>query len=129
MYKRWQIIMGLIFWVAVILIISQLATGSLNPFEVFKGESVFLKVVMGICLGLLGLSLVTLPFRRVVKGKVCAAPECGKGLMEFAGPLGNPIKCNFCGRWYHSKCFRAAGGTLLEGCKQPGCATYQRAFE
>jgi hypothetical protein len=123
MYKKWQMVMGWIFTIGIILLISQLSTGSLNPLEVFKGDSLFLKIVVGVLLGLLALNLLTMPFRGSLKGKACLA--CGKSLLDFAGPLGNPMKCNFCGRWYHKNCFKAGGGTIWEGCKRPGCSTYR----
>jgi len=125
MYKRWQIIWGWIFTVGIILLIAKLATGSLNPFEVFQGKSVLLKIVMGILMGSLALNVLTMPFRSGLKNKICASADCGKPLLAFAGALGNPVKCNYCRRWYHKNCFKAGGGALMEGCKRPGCPTYR----
>jgi len=125
MYKKWQITLGLILWAVVILVIAQLATGSLNPFEVFKEESVLLKIVMGIFLGMVGLSLIYLIFSRNLRNEICHATGCGKPLLEFAGAYGNPIRCSFCRRYFHRNCFKEGGGTITQGCKQPGCSTYQ----
>ncbi len=124
--KKGQIIVGMIFYITIILVISKLATGSLNPIEVFRGDSLFLKLIIGILLTMLVLGPLGLIYRQVLKERNCA--KCGKSLVDFAGPFGNPLRCNFCGRMYHSKCFKAGDGSIFEGCKQPGCSSYRGEF-
>ena len=126
--QKKQIIGGLITNTIIILVISKLATGSLNPWEVFRGNSLFLKIVVGFfCLSMLALLARWLMIIIIGSNEVCARvkpePGCGKLLMEFAPVLGDPVRCNFCQKWYHKMCFKAGGGTALGGCKQPHCST------
>lgn len=121
--KRVQLISGLIFNTIIMLVIAKLSTGSLNPFEVFSGDSVFLKILMGFLMVVMGLNLLTLALVGRLKDKRCAGTGCGKPLVEFAGALGGPLRCRFCGRWFHSRCFKANGGSTMEGCRQPGCSS------
>lgn len=119
MYKKGQIISGMITNVIILLVIAKLATGSLNPFEVFRGDSLFLKLVIGFFCFSLAMSVLLLLFQKGVENQRCA--KDGLPLLEYAGSHGNPVRCNFCSRWYHGNCFQAGGGTVLGGCKQPHC--------
>ena len=134
MYRKGQIIAAMITNTIILLVISRLATGSLNPWEVFRGDSLLLKVVAGLlCFGLLAsvwrLVLIAGPLSDVVCARVKPEPPCGKNLLEFAAVFGNPMRCPICRRWFHMSCFRANGGTMLEGCKQPNCPSGRSAFE
>jgi len=127
MPKKFQIYFGMIFATTLILVISKLATNSLNPLEVFRGESLLLKIVVGfLCLPLLA-GPMNLYIRSRWEDKRCAGTSCGRSLVEFAQALGAPVKCMHCARWYHKNCFATGGGTFMGGCKQPGCPSYSGA--
>ena len=119
MYKKWQVIAGIVINVIIILVISQLATGSLNPIEVFKGEKTLFKIVVGFFLFTILMAFIQLLIIHGLRDKTCA--KCGKSLTDFAGAYGNPVKCRFCNRWFHTMCLRSEGGSPFTGCKQPGC--------
>jgi hypothetical protein len=124
MPKRGQLITGMVMNVIIMLVISQLATGALNPLEVFRGDSLFLKIVIGFFSLALVMSVVTLFFQGGLSNETCA--KCGLPLLAYAGSHGNPTRCNFCKRWYHTNCFKANGGSFLEGCKHPPCPSAQK---
>ncbi len=127
MYKKWQIITGMVMYAVIILVISKLATNSLNPLEVFKGESLLLKIVVGFFCALILLSVVVILFQRGLEDQRCA--KDGLPLVAYAGSHGNPVRCSFCSRWYHTNCFKANGGSVLTGCKQEPCPTARPAFD
>jgi hypothetical protein len=128
MYKKWQIYAGMIFQVGILLVISKLATDSLNPLEIFRGESLLLKIVAVVLLLIILMSMLNL---LIAGGKMadqrCAS--CGLPLLGGATLRGTPFKCGFCNRYYHRDCIRAAGGAMLKGCKQPGCPSHHTEFE
>ncbi len=126
MYKKGQIISGMVMYTIIILVISKLATNSLNPVEVFKGESLLLKIVVGFLLALMLLSVVAILFQKGLEDQRCA--KDGLPLVAYAGAYGNPVRCNFCQRWFHGNCFKANGGTMLTGCKQEPCPTAHPAY-
>ncbi|HLB54196.1 MAG TPA: hypothetical protein VJK71_03755 [Gemmatimonadales bacterium] len=118
--KRAQIIIGLVMGTVIILVITNLSTGTMNPFEVFRGENLLLKILVGFFLAVIGLNLLNLLFgQNIYKDKVCAVD--GKGLMEFASVYGPPMKCVYCKRYFHKKCFQANGGTMRGGCRKEPC--------
>ena len=121
MPKKWQIYFGMIVQVTILLTISKLATDSLNPLEVFRGESLLLKIVAGFFIFALLLSVLNLIMRSRsgVEDRRCTL--CGLPLFAAAGFRGAPIKCGFCERWYHRTCLKAEGGAMLRGCRQEGC--------
>lgn len=121
MYKKSQIISGMIMNVIIILVIAKLATGSLNPVEVFSGEDLFLKVLVGFFFFSLAMCVFLLLFRRGFANHRCAMD--GLPLLDYVGSHGNPVRCSYCGRWYHTRCFQAGGGSLMGGCKQPHCSS------
>ena len=127
MYKKWQIITGMVMYAGVILVISKLATNSLNPMEVFRGDSLLLKLVVGFLCLLMVLSIGSILFQRGLENERCA--KDGLPLVAYAGSHGNPVRCNFCSRWYHTNCFKANGGSVLTGCKQEPCSTARPAFD
>ena len=127
MYKKGQIISGMVMWSIVILVISKLATNSLNPLEVFKGESLLLKLVVGFLCFLMVLSFGALLFQRGLEDQRCA--KDGLPLIAYAGSHGNPVRCNFCRRWYHTNCFKSSGGTVMTGCKQEPCPTARGPYD
>src|SRR3990172_4994623 len=99
--RRGQTIFSLIIGTTIILVITNLSTGTVNPLEVFRGENLLLKIVIGFFLLLMGLNVLNLLFgHRIYAGQVCAREECGKGLMEFASALGPPLRCMYCKRLY-----------------------------
>lgn len=128
MPNKWQTYFSLVVNITVILVISKLATNSLNPMEVFRGESLFLKIIVGFFSFILFMSILFLLFRGRLEDKRCAGEDCGRSLLDFAGPLGGPVRCNYCGRWFHKNCFTRGGGSVLTGCKQPGCETARTDF-
>ena len=119
MFKKGQMITGLIFNVVILLVIAKLATGSLNPFEVFRGESLFLKILVGFFMFAIVASLLGLAYQAMLSDVRCG--KCGHPLMEFASAYGQPFRCRFCGKWFHKLCVQEDGGSMLEGCKQPDC--------
>jgi hypothetical protein len=119
MFKKGQIIAGLISNTIFILVISKLATGSLNPIEIFKGDSILLKIFVGFLLFGFFAGIISLLFIGNLRDKVC--PICGLPLMDYIGSHGKPVRCNYCQKWYHSLCFKKDGGSVFEGCKQPHC--------
>lgn len=121
MSKRAQLIGGLIFNTIIILVIAKLSTGSLNPFAVFGGDSLFLKILVGFFMVTMAGSALGLALTSSLKDKQCARAGCGRPLIAFSDALGAPLRCRFCQRWFHSKCFKADGGGVIEGCRQPGC--------
>ena len=127
MYKKGQIIAGMVMYAVVILVISKVTTNSLNPLEVFKGESLLLKIVVGFLCALMLSSVVAILYQRGLEEQRCA--KDGLPLVAYAGSHGNPVRCNFCSRWYHTNCFKANGGSVLTGCKQEPCPTARPAFD
>ena len=120
--RRTQTIISLIVGTVIILVITNLSTDTMNPFEVFRGQNLLLKIVIGFFLLVMGLNLLNLLFGgSIYRGQVCASRECGKGLMEFASALGPPLRCLYCKRLFHKKCFQANGGTLRGGCRMEPC--------
>ncbi len=126
MFNRGQIIAGMFFNAIVLLLIAKFATGSLNPMEAFRGNSLLLKLIIGFFLLTLGMNVIALLFRKGLENERCA--KDGLALLEYAGSHGNPVRCNFCGRWFHGHCFRAEGGTALTGCKQSPCPSARSEF-
>lgn len=127
MYKKGQIISGMVMYAIVILVISKLATNSLNPLEVFKGDSLLLKIVVGFLLALMLLSVVAILFQRGLEDQRCA--KDGLPLVAYAGSHGNPVRCNFCTRWFHANCFKSNGGSVLTGCKQEPCPSARGPYD
>ncbi|HLG06159.1 MAG TPA: hypothetical protein VI383_08420 [Gemmatimonadales bacterium] len=120
--KKAQSVMSLIVGLVIILVITNLSTDTMNPFEVFRGQNLLLKIVIGFFLAVMGLNILNLLFGgKIYEGEVCAGRECGKGLMAFAAVLGPPIRCMYCKRLFHKKCFQANGGTLRGGCRMEPC--------
>lgn len=126
MPKKAQIISGMVMYGIVILVISKLATNSLNPLEVFKAESLLLKLVVGFLCLLMLLSVAAILFQKGIENERCA--KDGLPLVAYSGAHGNPVRCNFCRRWYHSNCFKSNGGSVLTGCKQEPCPTARDEF-
>ena len=127
-FKRWQIILGAITSVFLILVITNLATGSLNPIEVFRGDNLLLKIVVGFfCFALLVGTPMQLLSLQAFTDKRCA--KCGLPLLDYAGSHGNPTRCNFCKRWFHANCFKMDGGSTFQGCKQPNCPSGRNQFD
>ena len=105
---------------AVILVITRLSTGTMNPLAVFRGgESLLLKFVVGFFLLVMGLNLLNLLFS--VNGHVEVCTGCGEPLMESAAVRGPPLRCPNCRRLFHKRCFQATGGTLRGGCRREPC--------
>jgi hypothetical protein len=116
--RKAQIIIGLIIAVSVVLVISKLATGSLNPMEVFSGDSLFLKILVGFFLFMILMQIIGL-FFNPYKDKNCSG--CGNDLTTFVYSHGQPMKCPMCKRLYHRKCYMEKAEGLLSGCKRDGC--------
>lgn len=119
MYKTGYVIGGIVMNAIIVLVIAYLGTGSLNPIEVFRGDSLLLKVLEGVFLFFFAAGFLHLLIIRALRDKVCN--KCGKPLLAYADVSGKPLRCNYCGQWYHTHCLRADGGSALRGCKQPGC--------
>ena len=120
--RKTQSIISLIVGAVIILVITNLATDTMNPFEVFRGDKLLLKIVVGFFLAVMGLNLLNLLFGgSIYRGQVCARDGCGKGLMEYAAVLGPPLRCMYCKRLYHKKCYQSNGGTLSGGCRMEPC--------
>lgn len=117
--KKSQLIGSLIFNTILVLVISKLATDSLNPFEVFHGDKLWLKLLIGFIMVTMAFGLLGLLVTRSLQDQDCAG--CSKSLLAFQGAFGNPLKCMYCGRWFHTNCFKSKGGSAMEGCKHPGC--------
>ena len=131
MPKKWQIYSGMVFQVAILLLISKLATESLNPLELFRGDSLLLKIVGGFLLFALFMSVLNLFMRRSGSGledRRCAYPPCALPLLDAAGLRGAPVKCGHCGRYFHRGCLKAEGGSVLKGCQQDGCPSRLAQF-
>jgi len=123
MLKKSQVIAGIIINTILILVISKLATGSLNPFEIFRGDSILLMIVVGFLMFMIVMTLLSALWARVVIGdRRCAA--CNNPLLSFAFSHGPPARCLRCGQWYHTNCLKACGGSVF-GCKQPHCPSGQ----
>ena len=121
---------GVIFSLFILEVIAQLATGSLNPIEVFRGDKLLLKILVGF-LGLwsVGQVLMFVLVATIGGDARCPSARCGgRPLIKFAPALGGVVGCIFCGRQFHGDCFRAGGGRLAEGCKQPPCRS-ARSFD
>jgi hypothetical protein len=124
--KKSQLVSALIFNTIILLVISKLATKSLNPVEIFRGDSIFLKIVAGfLCMTLLS-SLIGFVFAGSFGDKSCG--KCGKNLVQYAGALGKPMLCNYCKRWFHELCIKQEGGSTFGGCKQSDCVSGQNQF-
>ncbi|MCX5673869.1 MAG: hypothetical protein NTX87_02575 [Planctomycetota bacterium] len=119
--KKSQVITAIITNVVIVLVISKLATDSLNPIEVFEGDRLWLKILVGFFLLVIFLSFASLLFAKGLQGVNCH--KCGLPLLEYQSSHGNPVRCRLCGRWYHALCIKADGGSMMEGCKQSGCAS------
>lgn len=117
--KKGQVIGGMVMNTIFILVVTQLSTGSLNPIEVFRGDSLLLKILIGFLGGTLVLGLLSLIILGSLDNVKCE--KYGHSLTKFAGVYGNPIRCIACGRWYHTLCIKPDGGTALGGCKQANC--------
>jgi len=116
--RKAQIIVGLIIAVTVVLVISKLATGSLNPIEVFSGDSLLLKILVGFFLFMILMQVISL-FWNPYKDKDCVG--CGKDLTTFAFSHGQPMKCPVCKRLFHRRCYMEKADSLFSGCKREGC--------
>jgi len=114
--QRKQLIFGLIFQFVIVELITYSSLKSLNPFAVYEQSGLAIKILVSIFLGLMGLTLLQIIASKAIGERVCSA--CGLDIMRYAMARGNPMKCNFCGRWYHAQCFKAKGGTIFGGC---GC--------
>ena len=129
--KKGQIISSMVLFTVILLVIARLETGSLNPVEIFRGDSLFLKIVAGFLI--LGLLQGVIQLRRLqgpLANLRCPSKHCdGKPLLEFAPVFGQPVRCVHCRRWFHHQCLKSNGGGLMEGCKQPGCSSYQGGFD
>jgi len=112
--------------VVIILVISQLGTGSLNPIEVFRGDNVLLKILVGFFLVLLAFTALLLVMMGQMGNERCA--KCGNLLLQFAPVYGAPVKCRHCNRWYHTMCIKADGGSVFTGCRQPHCPSGHTQF-
>jgi len=123
MYNKNQIIGGMISSAIIILVISQLSTGSLNPVEVFRNDNLLLKIVVGFLLFSFAVSPILLLYQRGLQDKNCA--KCGLSLIDYAGPRGNPALCSKCTRWFHEKCMKENGGDQFNGCNLPPCPSVE----
>ena len=77
MQRTGQIVAGMIVNIIITLVISHLATSSLNPVEVYRGDSLLLKLVMGFLNFVLLMSLISVAWIPVVGRQICMAPGCG----------------------------------------------------
>ena len=106
---------------AVILVITRLSTGTMNPLAVFRGgESLLLKFVVGFFLLVMGLNLLNLLFGQG-GGHVLVCAGCREPLIGSAAVRGPPLRCPICRRLFHKRCFQATGGTLRGGCRREPC--------
>jgi hypothetical protein len=118
-------ISGLVFSTVILLVVTNLATGSLNPVEVFRQDNLFLKIVAGFLIFSMTMGVLKIIMNIVLGDKLCPSDSCGgKSLPRFEQAYGPATRCSHCGRWFHKKCLLSKGGGLLEGCKHTGCSTY-----
>jgi len=106
---------GIVVWLVIICLVSYGTTGSVNPVAVYGRPGTAMKVVMSLLLLMLATQLLQLLVSRLVSGR-CSG--CGLPLVPYAQTHGAPVRCTKCGKWYHQKCFKQRGGTMMEGC---GC--------
>ena len=128
MQKKWQIIAGMFLSAAVILVVSYQATTSLDPTEVFRASDPVPKIVVGFFTFSLAMGLLGLFMRDKLDDELCASNRCGYPLLDYAAVYGNPVRCTFCGRWFHNRCYKANGATLLSGCMQTPCPSVENRF-
>ena len=121
MQKKSQIIAGMFLSAAVILVVSYQATTSLDPTEVFRGGDPIPKIVIGFFTFSLAMGVIGLMLRDKLDDKRCESARCGYPLLDFAAVYGNPVRCTYCGRWFHNSCYKVNGATLLSGCMQSPC--------
>ena len=121
MNKRAQLIGGIIFNTIITLVITKLAVGSLNPLDIFYGDSLFLKILVSFFMVITAFSFLGLIALGKLADQRCAGSGCGRPLMAFADAMGTPVRCLVCGRWFHRRCLKAGGGSAITGCQQPGC--------
>lgn len=121
----------------ILLIVCYETIGSLNPLEVFYRGTTGAKVavvllgtpivlsILGLLMSLLSYAAVYAPVKATLpKGQRVKDVKCsdtglgcgGKALISFISAFGMPVQCSLCGRWWHQKCVRAAGGISAEGC-------------
>ena len=119
MYNKAHLIAAIIINTVIVLVITHLATGSLNPLEAFKGDSLLLKIVVGFFMFAVVMCFVNILFAQSLAGVKCG--KCGLPLLDYVSSHGKPLKCRLCSRYYHTLCVRADGGGAIQGCKQAGC--------
>ncbi len=94
------------------LVVSYLASSSLNPLAVYTSDSILAKIIMSLLALVLGgglLQLLVLYFtekaietttHKPALDAIC--PGCGLPLIQFIGSHGAPIICPRCGLWFHN---------------------------
>jgi hypothetical protein len=98
----------------VILLISFLTAGSLNPLSVYTSGSILAVIIVSVLGFLLASLLVQLIMRYLVEKYIesgahkpaedVICPGCGHPLIQFSGSHGMPIRClnPRCGKWWHN---------------------------
>lgn len=102
----------LAIYVIVILLVSYLAAGSLNPLAVYASDSILAKIIVSLLAVLLAISLLLRLYSYMVRKGVeigtskpaedAICPGCGLPLIQFMGSHGAPIRCLKCGKMWHN---------------------------
>lgn len=98
--------------VIVILLVSYLATASLNPLAVYASDSILAKIIVTVLAGLLAISLLQLLGLSLVSKSIekkahkrsddVICPGCGLPLIQYSSSHGPPIACPKCENYWHN---------------------------
>lgn len=100
----------------VILLVSYLATRSLNPLAVYTSDNILAKIIVSAIailllallvtslLQLLGLSMMRKTIERGTgkRAEDVICPGCGLPLIQYIGSHGMPKQCPQCRKWWHN---------------------------
>ncbi|MEW6606665.1 MAG: hypothetical protein AB1414_04300 [bacterium] len=131
--RKSQIIVGIIFQIGIICVLSYATTGSINPLKVYSAENTVIRTIAYVLTGLVGLALLGLFAVRVGIPEDATCAYCGKNIRDLLGAAGygNPRPCPTCLRFgertfYHGVCWKAIHGKCIVCSERYDTNSYDR---
>ena len=115
-FKKIHVVAWMIINAGLIILASEVMAGSPNPVEAFNGHGVLPKLVLGLLILTQAASVralfVVMETRRADCPRLIPEPACGAPVFDPQPDEDmRPVRCRFCRRWHHLRCFEANGGS------------------